>query len=308
MSHGVTDKELEGLSAEERAALESEPSEQEAKAAAGKAEGVVDDGKAAEATAATDDGKAPVAEAKPEVKPAAEAKPVDAKPEPITEEDDVADPPAREREPFAVAFDHKAHVKIEDIQPKIDALAKDYEDGKIDLAEFLKQRDAAMLPIVGDRIAAGISEKSKDQTAKALWDRAVDDFLEDNAVYKKDDVLYDALNERVKRLASDEKNADLSDKQLLKKAHDEIASRFKMGNEPAPGKDPKAAVAAARKPDLQGVPRTLADTPAAADNAAADDEFSEIERLVTSGDTVAIEQALAKMPKDKADRYLRAGT
>lgn len=295
----LSDTERDGLSDEEIKAIEADLSEDEVAGQAGTAAGVVEDPAEAKATPKIE--AAPVVE-EPKVEAKVEAKP-EAKPEAKVEANAEAEVVVdTDKTPFAVPFHHQARVKPEEAKAKLDALQKDFEDGKMEMPEFLAKRDEITTIVIADRVAAGISEKSKDQTAAALWDRAVDDFLDDHGVYKKDDVLFDALDQRVKRLASDEKNKDLSDKQLLVKAHEEIASRFKLGDEKPKAADPKAALAATRKPDLSDVPRTLAGTPAAADNIAADDEFAGLDKL----DSISLEQALARMPQDKADRYLRA--
>jgi hypothetical protein len=305
----LSDTERDGLSEEEIKAIEADLSEDEVAGQAGTAAGVVEDpaeAKEAKAEAKPADAKTdakaddkPV-EAKADAKPDAKAEADKAAEAAKSTEAAVVDEPA-EKAPFAVPFHHQARVKPEEAKAKLDALQKDFEDGKLEMPEFLAKRDEITTVVIADRVASGISEKSKDQTAAALWERAVDDFLDDHPVYKKDDVLYDALDQRVKRLAADEKNKDLSDKQLLAKADAEITSRFKTGDTPKVA-DPKAALAASRKPDLTDVPRTLGTVPAAADNTTADDEFAGLDKL----DSIALEQALARMPLDKAERYLKA--
>lgn len=288
MSHGLSEKELEALSPAEREAIEADASESEATDTSKTS--VVGEDEVEDAADATD-------------KPAADTK-VDAKVEdkPAAATETVETTEAGEKEPFAVPFHHQATANADEVKTQLEALQKRYDEGELDLHSFLAERDKVMIAVTTDQVSADISEKSKDQIAAALWGRAVDDFLDGHDAYKKDDVLYDALNERVKRLASDEKNANLTDRQLLNKAHEEIAARFKVGEVVKPV-DAKAALAEKRKPDLTDVPRTLANAPAAAGNDQADDEFTALDKLA-GVDNIAYEQALAKMPKDKQDRYL----
>lgn len=268
--HGVTEDELEGLSDEERAALEDEG----------------DDG---------NDGK-PAGD--PPADPPADDK--EAKPA-----DGAADdaPPADEGDtPFAVPFHHDAKVKPEEAKARLDTLQKQFDDGEIDMPTFLAQRDGVMAAVIEDRVATNISAKSQEQTAIALWQRARDEFLDDHEAYK-DPVLYDALDARVKALASDPENDKLSDKQLLNKAHQEVAARFKVADTPTPAVDPKKALADKRKPNLKDVPPNIAGIPAAAENVAADDEFADLDKLATQ-DTALYEQRLAKLTPEQQARYL----
>lgn len=322
MSHGLTEKELASLSPEEREAIESEYSEDELKThgAGAKPGDAEDDGEdavaAIEALNAADAAKVATADAAKTAAVVEAAKTAEG----ATATAATAATPAAgaegaaaegasatpgEREPFAVPFHHAPTIKSEDAKVALDGLQKRYDDGEITLSDFLAKRDEVTAAVIKDRVASEISETSKTQMAQALWNRSVEEFLDSNQAYRKDDILYDALNERVKRLAADEANANLSDRQLLSRAHDEIKSRFKVGDEKVVvAADPKKVLADARKPDLTGVPRTLAGVPAASDNQTADDEFAEIERLATTN-PAEHERALAKLSSAQQDRYLR---
>lgn len=274
--HGVSEQELDGLSPAERAALEDEEG----------AESKDDKDEAAdEAKAdASEDGK--VEEEKEET--------VD---EPAGE--------AEEDEPFAVPFHHQAKaVDSKAIETDLSALKKQYDDGHLDIDQFLAKRDEILEPLRRDAVKAEIAEQSQDQVALALWQRARDDFMDAHPLYKGDAVLYAALDSEVKRLAADKANDGLSDKRLIDKAHEEVAKRFKVDAGDTP-KDAKKTLADKRKVDRSEVPRTLAETPAAAEVDAVDNEFANLEKLLEAGDTAAYERALAKLSPEQEARYLR---
>lgn len=294
MKHDLSEKELEGLSEAERAAVLAEASEDEKSIG-----GDVDTAASTTAEAEMKPDAKPEPEAKAEDKPEAKAvetpedKPAEVEPEP------------RADAPFAVPFAHTSTVKPEEAKAKIDALQKQYDDGELDLPAFLAQRDAITTAIITDRVATKIAASSQEQTAFAIWQRSVETFIEDNPAYK-DPVLAAALDDRVKVLAGDAANDGLSDRQLLRKAHDEVKLRMRVDDPVKDTKDPKKEMEAKRKPDLTDVPRTLAGTPAAAGNEAADDEFAAIEKLAP--DSMAFERALAKLTPEQQERYLKGVT
>jgi hypothetical protein len=268
--HGITEGELDGLSEAERAALEG------------------------------DDGEGPA--------PDAEDPPEDATKAPVVEGEAVADAATDtvtdRDEPFAVPFHHESAVKGEEAKARMDSLQKRFDDGEIDLPTFLGERDGIMAVVIRDRVATDISEKSKEQMAEALWKRAIDNFMDDHDGYRKDPVLHRALDAQIKVLAGDPANDQLSDKQLLAKAHQDISSRFKVEDSAPAVADPKKALAEKRRPNLKDVPRTIGSVPAAAENVTADDEFADLDKLAER-DSALFEQKLAKMTAEQQDRYLR---
>lgn len=305
-NHGLTDKELSALSPEEREAVEAEYSEDELKLHGGK-----DAGAASTAAEAQDeeDKKIEAENKAAAEKVAAEKVAADAA---VAAAGGAASAPAAaaaertDSTPFAVPFHHQPTVKPEDAQAKLDALQTEYEAGDMKLNDYLVQRDEIKAALMKDQIATDIAQNSQEQMASALWSRTVDTFLDDNPAYRKDDVLYGALDDRVKKLAADPKNVNLTDRQLLTKAHDDIKSRFKVADD---GKTPdaKKALEQQRQPDLKNLPRTLGGLPVASENITADDEFAELERLNTSN-PAEYERQLAKLTPAQADRFLRGAT
>lgn len=217
-----------------------------------------------------------------------------------------AEDPPKDETPFAVPFQHRSSINMEEAGKQLEALQKQYDDGELDMAEFLSKRDEIREKIIADKLATQISEQSQDQVAAALWGQAVQNFLDSRvgAAYKGDPVLWSTLDNVVKTMAQDDANANLSDKQLIEKAHEEVAKRFRVDGA-KPTVTPKQEVADKRRPSLGEVPRTLRDAPAAADNSAADNEFANLDALQDKGDSAAFERALAKLTPDQQERYLR---
>lgn len=314
-THGLSKEELEALTPAEREAIEAEPSEDEAKLAAG-APGV-----AAEADPL--DGKEKVTEV---VDDHEEKKPVEAA---VVEE---------EREPFAgvpvvaPAVDlEKAEAARAEAETKATeakaALKTRFDAGEIELDEYLNEREAvskresATIAEIDRRVhEAELAERHEVEIEKRTWKSAVDDFMEKNPVYK-DPVLSGALDSRIKALAAEKDeagklvNEKLSNRQLLDRAHQEVAKHFKNGAEaPKPAKDVVKEAKAARAPDLSGVPHTLAGVPAAAPANAEADEFAHLDALQAKadrGDAQAqadLERAIAGLNKAQEDRYLYRAT
>ena len=141
-----------------------------------------------------------------------------------------AEDPPKDETPFAVPFQHRSSINMEEAGKQLEALQKQYDDGELDMAEFLSKRDEIREKIIADKLATQISEQSQDQVAAALWGQAVQNFLDSRvgAAYKGDPVLWSTLDNVVKTMAQDDANANLSDKQLIEKAHEEVAKRFRV--------------------------------------------------------------------------------
>jgi hypothetical protein len=272
IDHGLTDEELAALAPEERAAITAEPSQDEARLASGAVPGVTDDGVA-------DPLKSP------------------GKTEVVI---DATDP--EDRDPIPVAFQAPA-VDDRKVQAVLADIAKRFDDGEITMPEMLAQRDAVNSQVTEARL----SSKHGAQIEATVWGRTVEDFIDRNKIYGTDPVLYDALDATVKRLAADRKNENLSDRKLIEEAHRQVAERFRVGAAEAPPLDPAQALAARRKPNLTTVPRTLAHVPVAAPANIDQDEFSDVDRLISSGDSAAAERAVARMTPEQQERWARAG-
>jgi hypothetical protein len=235
-NHDFTDEELAKLPPAERAALEEPLSESEERLAKGGPgiEHVDPNAKKEEAE------PEPKVEAKPAAAP---AKAAPAAADPDTPED-TPDTSASERKPFAVPYQAPA-VDPAKVKAELDALDQKYEDGEITLRQRDDSRDAINRAV----LKAEVASESEEQVRKGLWFSEVDRFVEKNPVYK-DDVLYNALDREVRKIASDPKNADLKDHEVLGKAHEHLATRFKVDSGKPVAKDPVKELRLKRRQDV----------------------------------------------------------
>lgn len=189
--------------------------------------------------------------------------------------------------------------KMKDIADKKAALRSQLDDGDIDLNKYeeekdkLVQQETDMLIKQNNAISA---QKQNEHNAKQRWDWEQEQFFEQkqNEIYS-DPIIGAALNTAVINLAKDPKNVDWSGSKILAEADKMVRERFKL-TAPA-NKKPDA-----RKPDLSGIPKTLGDLPAAENTDTGNTEFAHLEKL----EGMELEAALAKMPKEQQDRYLRS--
>lgn len=336
-THGFSEEELAALPPAEREALEAELSPAEEHLAKG-GSGVAAPGTDPLLEKKEDDeedGESPVPEK-------ANAAPAAAKPKADADEDGESEegeeegegeeePPARERSAVPVPAREVDMEKVKQALAQNEASAKEaiaevekqFKDGDIDDEERLQKRDA-----INDEKArrreeinravqeSELAQRHDAQVKITRWKEEVKDFLDAHPAYK-DKVLYRALNEQVKAMA--EEDNDLTDRQLLAKAHEEIAKRFKGLDEPKsddPAKvkaDKLKAVKAKRAPDLSVAPPTVGSLPAAApQNTEADDEFAHLDALMSkanAGDAASaaqLEREIAKLPPAAQDRWARA--
>lgn len=202
-----------------------------------------------------------------------------------------------------------------------------HRDGDISSDEYDDKLDA-----INDRIAAldrtkadaehALKQNESVQTAQYQWtiQQVKKDFKSEGIDYDKNPVLMQMWDTNVKQLAAKEENATKTAEWFLRAAHKlvklEVAKvaeslGFMKGDAPAPkgekpaapAVDKKAAVkaaTAARKPDTSKV-KGVGTLPAAEASDVSGDEFSDLDNLTG----VDLERALAKMPEDTANKYLR---
>lgn len=261
----VTDDELEGLSAEERAALEADDddadalneiandddpdaaADAEAKAAAAaeaKAKAAQDAKDKAAQEAADKERQEELAAMTEEERKAAEAADKTAK-ETAAAEKAAADEKARqaaatddeEEDEFAPAFKAPAPEKYDERMKELDdrhaAAVRDYNDNKITLDEMLAEHqkvDRERRELDGQKLKHEISSAYTEQTSDQLWQREVRRFVSRTA--KDEGIDYDkpalnaALDAEVKRIANDPANADKDGKWILEKAHESVKEQF----------------------------------------------------------------------------------
>ena len=218
---------------------------------------------------------------------------------------------------------------VEDFDEKIaalktaqDAAVENFKAGDLSIDDFNKERDR----IEGERealraakVKAEIASETQVQSAEQRWAWEIGRFIRrvarDESIDYSKTLLNAALDSQVKTLAADPANKDKDSSWFLKEAHRVVKAELGLGKagvkEPG-GEDAKAAAekktreaaaaaAAARRPDRKGLPKGLAGVPAAGGDSTGDEgEFASLDKL--SG--IELESALARLPKEQADRYL----
>lgn len=201
-----------------------------------------------------------------------------------------------------------------------------HRDGEISSDEYDEKLDE-----INDKINAldrtkadaehALRQNESVQTAQYQWtiQQVKKDFKAEGIDYDKNPVLMQMWDTNVKALAAKEENATKTAEWFLRAAHKlvkiEVAKvaeslGFSKGEAPAPkGEKPAApvdkkaavkAATAARKPDTSKV-KGVGTLPAAEASEVSGDEFSDLDNLTG----VELERALAKMPEDTANKYLR---
>lgn len=198
--------------------------------------------------------------------------------------------------------------QLQGIKDEDARLRQAFKDGDIDIDE----RDAGLAALTEKREAllvartkAEIAGEMSQQTAQQQWTSTIKTFMADTAKndgidYRKDPELGKALDGAVKMFANDPANEDKSMEWFLTQAHKWVM--FNRGITPAKRPaDPKKAAADKRKPDLSGLPQTLADVPGADGPGDVASEFANLDSL----DGEALETAIARMSPTQRERYLR---
>ena len=297
-----SDKDMEGLSEEERAAITSE-----------------DDGSDAAPTTGDDeaggDGEDPNFGASVANAPADPAVPADAGSKPAT----AIDSPAVAAEPaerdsnftptFAIDGPENFEASMEAMKGERAALTAKFKEGEISVEELLDGQaavDARVNDLREHKFAADLTATLDERTKAQLWKNEQDDFMDANKQYVENKILRSALNAAVIDIASKEENSNRSGRWVLNEAHKAVqaamgAKQADQTPNPTTVVDAGKKPAADRKPDLTLVPKTLANLPAADIQDTGGDEFSALDKL----EGVELEQALAKLTPDQESRYLR---
>jgi hypothetical protein len=305
--HNVTDSELEGLSAEERAALadpedttaptviddDTPESDKNAAAIIASDDDDEDDDPAAEAPAA----EAPAAEAEAEAEAEAAAPAAEI---PAAEVDD-------DIEPFVPRYQAEP---VPDYAAKMNALDKAFDDGDLPLKEYNTQRDA----LIRQQTKAEIAAEQESQLAEQRWSweikRFVKDVARDEGIDYNKPMLNAALDTAVKSLARDANgnliNGDKDGEWFLQEAHRLVKAELGLA---APKVTPPVTPNAPTKPTgPRTTIKTLSQIPSAdVPDTGAVDPFANIDNLFANGKTEQAEMELAKMSKTDQDRFLRVG-
>lgn len=235
--------------------------------------------------------------------------------------DDEDDEPFTPRYVAAPVEDFEGKMKALDTRQN-DALAK-FKEGDITIDDYNTERDAIekeRLDLRDKNLKAQIAQETEVQTQEQRWAYEINRFYrkvqrEEGIDYGDSIKLNTALDTEVKRLANLKDNADKDGPWFLAEAHKAVKEKF--GLKPAARTDDKGKAAAAaeakrkadedaarkaRQPKRKDIPQDLGSAPNAGDDdgGASGGEFSHLEKL----QGIELENALAKMPKEQADRYL----
>lgn len=183
-------------------------------------------------------------------------------------------------------------------------LGQKLDDGDISAREF-SERNVALQNEKSSLDRSVVKAEDKLETAETTWRDECKTFLDapENALYSNK-LLKSTLNEAVMEVARDESLSKLTGIEVLQEADRRV--RKLMGQaipdeaKKETGKSTKAQDELKRRSESKkGMPKTLAGIPSA-DESDSGGEFAELERL----DGIEAEEAFARMPKDKQDRYL----
>jgi len=186
--------------------------------------------------------------------------------------------------------------KLKDLQAK-------YDDGDLDMVEYLDQRDTVQAQISENRMDVRDTVRNQWQEQSAAtqrWDAEQEAFFKiypqfdapkygaDKALVSGNSVLYGALDAACVKVSNE--NPGLSGIDLLIKAKEEVALSTGM----------KVAATPGARPSAQRPGYTLGDLPAAAAENVGAGEFASLDKL--GGD--ALEDALGSMSPAQRERYL----
>ncbi len=192
------------------------------------------------------------------------------------------------------------------LRSELKALNDKFTEGDLSVQELLEEQGKVNDKIADLRehqFAAKLASELNKQGGEQRWKMEQEDFFEANKQYAENGILRAALNAAVIDIANREENASRSGKWVLAEAHKAVQESIGVVVAPSvPAVEKPAKPAVNRKPDLSGVPKTLANLPAADIQATGSDEFAALDKL----QGVELEQALAKLTPAQEDRYLRA--
>lgn len=302
------DLDMEGLSDEERAALEDDDDESEilkgiaGDAAADDDEGDDDDsGEDDSAAAGADDAGAAADDAAGDAGTAAAAG-ADAGAAEPADEPAAAAPVAPEFQPeFRAEAPEGLEEKLSALDTRTAELLEKFKSGEIELPDFMAQKgeidsERLQLTLAAEQARWAKAQNEDARAQRWKWEQERFFGQEKSAIYK-DPVMLAALNASVKQIAAAPEHANKPSSFFLEEADRQVRKRFNMGAGDAPQPKPKA-----KQPDLSGVPKTLANLPAAEVSETGSDEFAYLDKL----DGIELERALAKLTPEQEARYLGA--
>lgn len=198
-----------------------------------------------------------------------------------------------------------AQERLEQIASQKEELVQQFDDGELTAKEYQQQLDALAKQereIEQEQFKAKLAAEMQEQQARNQWLATVNAFLDENPTYRESQLMYRTLDMVVRDLAQQEANAGLSGREILERAHQQIAEQFGLQQDDKPAT--KVTKKVGRKP-IQAPP-TLAKVPASDTTEVADTKWDKLDRLAQN-DPIKYEAELAKMSDAERDAYLAAG-
>lgn len=189
-----------------------------------------------------------------------------------------------------------------DYTAQLAALKQKFDDGEIELSDYLDQRDAINEARVIARTSMHIAEQQREQA----WQYENTRFFEEHQEYSaaKSRMRFAAMQAAIDEIGSDPGSARMSYRELLLEAKKRVDAEFggaKMPTEQQPTQKTPA------KPrlvsDRSKLPPSLKDVPAAAPAPEGGGEFTKLEGL--SG--MELEAAVARLTPEQQARWAEAG-
>lgn len=199
---------------------------------------------------------------------------------------------------------------IDELKAKRAELAEKADNGELTYAEHRKLADDIEDKLDALKTRQMAADIERTQAINKWGKETVPDFIKQNPEYSRSPALTKMLDEKVRELQAQSRNP-LNPK-LLEKAH-AVIRREIFGEEaprsatPAAGQQEQAKPKPAPVPKRPGMPPTLRDVPQAdATEAGGGGEFGYLDRLMDT-DSVAFENALAKLSEPQREKYLAQG-
>lgn len=195
--------------------------------------------------------------------------------------------------------------QITDLKGRESELRQKFKDGEIDIEEFDTQREAISAEreiLSRAALKAEISQEMSQQQAAAQWQAQVQSlFATAKAAgvdYATNANLQSDLDLFVKRLASDDANADKPAEWFLTEGHKRVVALHGL-NVAAPTTPTPKPAAVSRKTPIDAAPKTLAQVPGGDGPGDVGGEFAHLDAL--EGDD--LEGAISRMTPAQREKY-----
>lgn len=310
MSSELDKDMLATLTDEERAAIESDDLSEEERAALKNIVGDDnDDDEDDDEDGEGEEGGAPVEGKAAKEPPPEETGEPAAKADPAPAEVPAAAPTEAKLQPgYQSNLPDDYDAKLTSLKERDAELRQRFKDGEIDIDE----RDAGLAALAEERegllvarTKAEIASEMRAQQAEQQWRNTINTFMarvaeQEGIDYSKDAARLDDFDNFVKTLGRKPENADKPMEWFLVEAHKRVNALY---GSPMPAPPSKQEATAKRKPDLQAVPKTLAQVPGSDGPGDVGSEFAEVDQL--EGDD--LEAAIARMSPAQKAKYAMGG-